>query len=118
MDFSIELVTFVPKICKEQMSKSILRTFLVVLLLLVQESSHASFWDTGQLYRSISVDEGLAGLTATDFCMDRDGQLWISTSQGLSLYNGQFVTSFEIPNVSSRKAYCFHVDVNEKVMFM
>ena len=114
MDFSIELVTFVPKICKEQMSKSILRTFLVVLLLLVQESSHASFWDTGQLYRSISVDEGLAGLTATDFCMDRDGQLWISTSQGLSLYNGQFVTSFEIPNVSSRKAYCFHVDVNEK----
>ena len=64
------------------------------------------------MLQEVSLAEGLSGLSATDFCMDSDEQMWISTSQGLSVYNGQFVTSFTVPGVSSRNAYSVHLDIN------
>ena len=68
--------------------------------------------NTESMLQEVSLAEGLSGLSATDFCMDSDGQMWISTSQGLSVYNGQFVTSFNVPGVSSRNAYSVHLDIN------
>lgn len=64
--------------------------------------------------KNVSLDNGFVNLSVSDFFMDADGQMWMSTSQGLFVYNGQYLTSFNLPEVSPRDLSCYHVDINSR----
>ena len=85
---------------------------LLIFIMFVGFPMEGFAMDDESMLKEVSLEKGLSGLSATDFCMDSGGQMWISTSQGLSVYNGKFVTSFNLPGISSRNAYCYRLDIN------
>ena len=82
------------------------------ILLFIEMPLWADSMDYENVLKNVSLGNGFVNLSVSDFCMDADGQMWMSTSQGLFVYNGQYLTSFKLPEVPSRDLSCFHVDVN------
>jgi ligand-binding sensor domain-containing protein/AraC-like DNA-binding protein len=82
------------------------------LMLFMEMPLWADSMDYENELTNISLDKGYVNLIASDFCMDADGQMWMTTSQGLFVYNGQNFTSFKLPEVSPRDLSCSHVDIN------
>lgn len=84
------------------------------ILLFIEMPLWADSMDYENVLKNVSLDNGFINLSASDFCMDADGQMWMSTSQGLFVYNGQNFTSFKLPGVSPRDLSCYHVDINNR----
>ena len=57
-------------------------------------------WDGLCCYDGVSFEavDGISGSSILSLCEDRDGCLWIGTSEGLSSYNGRYFVSFTQAN--------------------
>lgn len=82
-------------ICKTKNVR--LLSLLLILVLSLAVSIHA---DAGDMYRghwhSITAADGLLGSTVSSFCESHDGQMWIATTNGVNLYNGQRIVTFSL----------------------
>lgn len=52
--------------------------------------------DISSWWHSITSADGLLGITAFGFFESHDGQMWIATSNGLNLYNGQRMVIYSL----------------------
>lgn len=86
----------------------------LTLLLLTGMPLGTSAMEGEDMFKNVSLENGLSNLSASDFCMDSDGQMWISSFRGLCLYNGQYITFFQPSGVPKRDMVCHHVDVNSR----
>lgn len=92
----------------------VLKYMFFGILLFIEVPLWADSMGYENVLKNVSLHNGFVNLSVSDFCMDADGQMWMSTSQGLFVYNGQYLTSFNLPEVSPRDLSCYHVDINSR----
>lgn len=63
--------------------------------------------------RHLTLADGLAGLTVSDIEEDRSGQVWIATSNGISLFNGDRIRNYSLPKTHDLQPnYCYDVELD------
>lgn len=69
----------------------VLKYMFFGILLFIEVPLWADSMGYENVLKNVSLHNGFVNLSVSDFCMDADGQMWMSTSQGLFVYNGQYV---------------------------
>lgn len=62
----------------------------------------------GAGFRTLTFRDGLAGTSVTDIITDHNGEMWLSTSNGINTYNGKRLVSFSL-DADSRRNFAYHV---------
>lgn len=65
----------------------------------------------------ISTSEGLSQGTINDFFQDEAGFVWLSTAEGLNIYNGYTVRPFEHATASFTNAYIYFVTQDKSGLY-
>ncbi|MGN0283143.1 MAG: AraC family transcriptional regulator [Prevotella sp.] len=64
--------------------------------------------------RQLTLADGLAGLTVSDIEEDRSGLMWIATSNGISLFNGDRIRNYPLPKTQDKQPnYCYDIEIDD-----
>lgn len=86
---------------------------LIIFIVLCPLHTSARLWN--QHWRNITLKDGLAGLTVTDFAQDQSGMMWIATSNGISLFNGSSIFTYPLPRTSEGvPSYTYEIALDTK----
>lgn len=82
----------------------VILTFLLAMMTLVVNASNI---------RQLTLADGLAGLSVTDIEEDRSGQVWIATSNGISLFNGDRMRNYSLPKTQDKQPNnCYDIELD------
>lgn len=90
------------------MLKSLLRKLFTILL--IGACTVKSFAQKGIAFQNLNTSNGLSYLGVNDMCVDKKGNLWIATGNGLNMFNGKTVDKYyatEYPQLQN--SYIVHV---------
>ena len=84
-----------------------------LLLLITTIVWHATTTLSADIHQ-LTLADGLAGLSVADIEEDRSGQMWIATSNGISLFNGDRIRNYPLPMTHDRQPnYCYDIDIDD-----
>ena len=84
-----------------------------LLLLITTIVWHATTTFSADIHQ-LTLADGLAGLSVADIEEDRSGQMWIATSNGISLFNGDRIRNYPLPMTHDRQPnYCYDIDIDD-----
>src|SRR4051812_35870375 len=67
---------------------------LLSMLIYAPASAQRRYNPAGITFYQLNTAHGLSDNYVHDMCMDKNGNLWIGTGEGLNLYNGKSVIRF------------------------
>lgn len=93
------------------------RLCLHIIIYILSTACFGRAFATGSdaLWRNITLRDGLAGLTVTDFAQDPTGMMWIATSNGITLFNGMSLFNYPLPrNDEGNPNYTYQLALDQK----
>ncbi|MGM9777856.1 MAG: two-component regulator propeller domain-containing protein [Prevotella sp.] len=87
--------------------KNKIQVILTLVLVMMALGAHAA------TIRQLTLADGLAGLSVTDIEEDRSGQVWIATSNGISLFNGDRIRNYSLPKTQDQQPNnCYDIELD------
>lgn len=83
------------------MMKAVYKLIITAILMVSVSLVHANG------LTQMSLKEGIAGVSVTDFHEDKSGLMWIATSNGINLYDGINIQTYRLENTETRIPYLF-----------
>lgn len=74
------------------MMKAVYKLIITAILMVSVSLVHANG------LTQMSLKEGIAGVSVTDFHEDKSGLMWIATSNGINLYDGINIQTYRLEN--------------------
>lgn len=67
---------------------------------------------SGEVMEYVGKEDGLSGETVSKVVPDAEGRMWVATNNGVCLYNGLKVLSFDIPFDGNRRNYTYDIAIH------
>ena len=87
-------------------------TMLWIFLLIGVTSIHADIVNE-EVFHFVTKEDGLSGESVCRIMPDHLGRMWIATNNGVSLYNGKRIVTFQISNGSPSPNHIFDICESE-----
>lgn len=67
---------------------------------------------SGEVMEYVGKEDGLSGETVSKVVPDAEGRMWVATNNGVCLYNGLKLLSFDIPSDGNRRNYTYDIAIH------
>lgn len=68
---------------------------------------------SGEVMEYVGKEDGLSGETVSKVVPDAEGRMWVATNNGVCLYNGLKLLSFDIPSDGNRRNYTYDIAIHK-----
>ena len=92
-----------------QTTRQLITRILTLCLLLLAAGRNVMFAYSSEALRNLRLGDGQPGETVYKTMTDHGGRVWIATSSGISVFNGQRLSSFSLNDENGRSLAVFDI---------